>query len=122
MKKLDIVNKISRDCNLDKKFVAIVVENFMTEIKDSLINGENIYLRGFGTFRLKKRAKKTARNNEHEVGSISYVEYACTYSISQIVQVWNYRMKANQHKESRIMVGQDLKEFIVQKIVESDST
>ena len=62
MKKLDIVNKISRDCNLDKKFVAIVVENFMTEIKDSLINGQNIYLRGFGTFRLKKRAKKTARN------------------------------------------------------------
>ena len=62
MKKLDIVNKISKDCNLDKKFVAVVVENFMTEIKDSLNNGQNIYLRGFGTFRIKKREKKTARN------------------------------------------------------------
>ena len=62
MRKLDIVKKISTNCEIDKKDVSTIIDNFMIEIKNSIIGGENVYLRGFGTFKLKKRAKKTARN------------------------------------------------------------
>tara|TARA_B110000240_G_scaffold185905_1_gene221915 strand:+ start:164 stop:451 length:288 start_codon:yes stop_codon:yes gene_type:complete len=62
MKKLDIINKIHKNCNVDKNNISLVVENFMKEVKESLTNGENVYLRGFGTFVIKKRAEKTARN------------------------------------------------------------
>jgi DNA-binding protein HU-beta len=62
MKKLDIINKIQKNCNVDKNNISLVVENFMKEVKESLTKGENVYLRGFGTFVIKKRAEKTARN------------------------------------------------------------
>jgi len=62
MKKLDIVKQISINYNIDKKDISLVVESFMKQVKESLKNGENVYLRGFGTFVFKKRAEKTARN------------------------------------------------------------
>ena len=62
MTKAEIVSEISRTTGIDKTEVLAVVEKFMVVVKDSLANGENIYLRGFGTFLLKERAEKTARN------------------------------------------------------------
>ena len=62
MKKLDIINQIFLKSNLNKQEIKYIIESFMNEIKESLNNGENVYLRGFGTFELKKRAEKTARN------------------------------------------------------------
>lgn len=62
MKKLEIVNNITNNCDIDKKNVSQVVESFMKEVKESLTKGENVYLRGFGSFVIKKRAEKTARN------------------------------------------------------------
>lgn len=62
MTKADIVNSISQTTGIDKKAVLCTVEAFMASVKDSLANGENVYLRGFGSFILKKRAQKTARN------------------------------------------------------------
>ena len=62
MTKADIINKISTQTGLPKKDVAITVESFMEELRQSLINKENVYLRGFGSFILKRRAEKTARN------------------------------------------------------------
>ena len=63
MTKADIVNEISKKTGVDKATVLVSVEAFMESIKDSLISQEeNVYLRGFGSFILKKRAKKTARN------------------------------------------------------------
>ena len=62
MTKADIVSKISDKSGIEKADVLATVEAFMTEVKGSLEQGENVYLRGFGTFKLKKRAKKTARN------------------------------------------------------------
>ena len=50
------------DCDIDKRNVSQVVESFMKEVKESLTRGENVYLRGFGSFVIKKRAEKTARN------------------------------------------------------------
>lgn len=62
MTKADIVNNISDQLGIDKTDVQATVENFMKEIKNSLESGENVYLRGFGSFIIKTRAEKTGRN------------------------------------------------------------
>lgn len=62
MTKADIVNEIAKTTGIDKAAVLTVVEQFMTVVRDSLAHGENVYLRGFGSFIIKQRAEKTARN------------------------------------------------------------
>lgn len=62
MTKAEIANEIAKTTGLEKSAVVTVIENFMTVVKDSLAHGENVYLRGFGSFIIKKRAEKTARN------------------------------------------------------------
>lgn len=62
MTKADIVSEIAKTTGIDKAAVLSVVEQFMTVVKDRLAHGENIYLRGFGSFIVKQRAEKTARN------------------------------------------------------------
>lgn len=62
MTKADIVNEISKSTGIEKITVQKTVEAFMESIKDSMMKDKNIYLRGFGSFIVKKRAKKTARN------------------------------------------------------------
>ncbi|MBN2778869.1 MAG: integration host factor subunit beta [Bacteroidales bacterium] len=62
MTKADIVNEISKNTGIEKLIVQKTVETFMDTIKDSLVEGENVYLRGFGSFIVKSRAAKTARN------------------------------------------------------------
>ena len=62
MTKADIVSRIAEQTGVEKGIVTSVVEGFMEQLRDSLIGGENVYLRGFGTFLLKHRAAKTARN------------------------------------------------------------
>jgi len=63
MTKADIIEKIADQTGVQKKDVAAVVESFMETIKVTMAdNKENVYLRGFGTFLVKHRAQKTARN------------------------------------------------------------
>ena len=62
MTKADIVSNISEQSGIDKSDVQAVVEKFMHEVKESLEKGENVYLRGFGSFIIKTRAEKTGRN------------------------------------------------------------
>lgn len=62
MTKADIVNEISKNTGVEKITVQKTVESFMDTLKNSLIKGNNVYLRGFGSLIVKKRAKKTARN------------------------------------------------------------
>ncbi|MBL6666731.1 MAG: integration host factor subunit beta [Flavobacteriaceae bacterium] len=62
MTKADVVNNISDQLGIDKTDVQATVESFMKEIKNSLESGENVYLRGFGSFIIKTRAEKTGRN------------------------------------------------------------
>jgi len=62
MTKADIVAKIAEEIGLEKNEVQKTVESFMSTVKDSLTNGENVYLRGFGSFIVKERAEKTGRN------------------------------------------------------------
>ena len=62
MTKADIVAEIAEKTGLEKVDVQSIVEAFMKEVKESLEGGENVYLRGFGSFIIKERAKKTGRN------------------------------------------------------------
>lgn len=62
MTKADIVSKISDKLGMEKTDVQATVESFMNEVKGSLESGENVYLRGFGSFIVKTRAEKTGRN------------------------------------------------------------
>lgn len=62
MTKADIVNEIAKETGIDKATVLATVESFMEVVKNSLSQNENVYLRGFGSFIVKKRAQKTARN------------------------------------------------------------
>jgi DNA-binding protein HU-beta len=60
--KTDVVSQISKKTGLEKRDVKEVVEVFFSIVKDSLIHGDNVYFRGFGSFTLKKRAQKIGRN------------------------------------------------------------
>ncbi len=62
MTKADVVNQIAQKTGLDKTDVLTCVEGFMEVVKESLVNDENVYLRGFGSFITKKRAAKAARD------------------------------------------------------------
>ena len=56
------MNNIFKSTGIDKASVLETVEKFMEIVKDSLTNDENVYLRGFGSFIIKTRSQKTARN------------------------------------------------------------
>jgi DNA-binding protein HU-beta len=62
MTKADIVIEIAKSTGIDKATVLTTVEAFMETVKDSLAKNDNVYLRGFGSFIIKERAEKTARN------------------------------------------------------------
>ena len=62
MTKAEIVSEIAAKTGLEKQVVLTVVEGMMDTIKTSMINGEEVFLRGFGSFIIKHRAEKTARN------------------------------------------------------------
>jgi len=62
MTKAEIVASISEKSGIEKADVLRVVEDLMTEVKGSLNKGNNVYLRGFGSFIVKQRAEKTGRN------------------------------------------------------------
>ena len=62
MTKAEIVAEISEKTGVEKVAVLATVEAFMGSVRDSLSKGENVYLRGFGSFIVKRRAEKTGRN------------------------------------------------------------
>jgi DNA-binding protein HU-beta len=62
MRKADLINKISDKTGIAKVDVLVTLESFFKEIKESLKHGENVYVRGFGSFIVKKRRQKIGRN------------------------------------------------------------
>ena len=62
MTKAEIVNEVAKSTGIEKNQVQAVVEAFMETVKDSLAQGNPVYLRGFGSFIIKHRAQKAARN------------------------------------------------------------
>ncbi len=67
MRKADLINKISDKTGIPKVDVLVTLETMFKEIKHSLTEGENIYIRGFGSFIIKKRAAKIGRNIKKNV-------------------------------------------------------
>lgn len=62
MRKADIITKVSELTGVQKIDVMVALEAFFKEVRSSLKEGENVYVRGFGSFVVKKRAKKLGRN------------------------------------------------------------
>jgi DNA-binding protein HU-beta len=62
MTKADLVTQISEQTGIEKVAVQATIEAFMNSVKESLEDGTNVYLRGFGSFIIKERAEKTGRN------------------------------------------------------------
>lgn len=62
MTKAEIIKDITTSTGVERVLVASVIEAFMENVRNSIASGENVYLRGFGTFQVKHRAEKVARN------------------------------------------------------------
>lgn len=62
MRKADLVSSIAEKTGVAKVDVLVILESFFTEVRDSLAGGENVYIRGFGSFVIKRRAKKIGRH------------------------------------------------------------
>jgi len=67
MRKADLISKISDKTGIPKVDVLVTLETMFKEIKSTLSNGENLYIRGFGSFIIKKRAAKIGRNIKKNV-------------------------------------------------------
>lgn len=67
MRKADVVSRVTELTGVPKVDVLVTLEAFFKEVKSSLKAGENVYVRGFGSFILKKRAKKIGRNIKKNV-------------------------------------------------------
>ena len=83
MTKADIVNSISKSTGIDRASVLASVEGFMNEVMKSMNGGENVYLRGFGSFVVKKRAAKAARHIKNETTIIIPERFVPTFKPSQ---------------------------------------
>ncbi|GHT72337.1 integration host factor subunit beta [Bacteroidia bacterium] len=83
MTKADIVIAISRNTGIDRATVAASVQGFVDEVMKSMSNGENVYLRGFGSFVVKKRAAKAARHIKNETTIIIPERFVPTFKPSQ---------------------------------------
>lgn len=62
MTKADLIKQIGKNTGIDTMTVSAVLESFMDVVKQSMADNKNVYLRGFGSFIVKQRAEKTARN------------------------------------------------------------
>lgn len=83
MTKADIVSAISKNTGIDRISVLASIEGFMDEVMKSMEEGENVYLRGFGSFVVKKRASKAARHIKNETTIIIPERYVPTFKPAQ---------------------------------------
>lgn len=84
MTKADVVNEIADKTGIDRSDVQASVEAFFSIIKSSMADGENVYIRGFGSFVNKKRARKVARNISKNTAIVIDEHYVPTFKPSKI--------------------------------------
>lgn len=84
MTKADIINEISDKTGIDRADVQVTVEAFFTIVKNSMADGENIYVRGFGSFVNKKRARKIARNISKNTAMVIEEHFVPSFKPSKI--------------------------------------
>ena len=85
MNKADIINEISRETGMEKSAVILIVEKFMANVKEALADGENIYLRGFGTFVVKTRKERLARNISRNTAVVIPERRVATFRPSRLL-------------------------------------
>ncbi|MCR9249066.1 MAG: integration host factor subunit beta [bacterium] len=84
MTKADVINEIAEKTGIDKADVQVTVEAFFSVVKNSMAEGENIYVRGFGSFVNKKRAKKIARNISKNTAIVIDEHYIPSFKPSKV--------------------------------------
>lgn len=84
MTKADVINEIAEKTGIDRVDVQASVEAFFAVVKNSMAEGDNIYVRGFGSFVNKKRAKKIARNISKNTAIVIDEHYVPTFKPSKI--------------------------------------
>jgi len=84
MTKADIISQISEQTGIDKSDVSTAMEAFFSVIKNNMAEGENIYVRGFGSFVNKRRAKKVARNISKNTAIIIDEHYIPSFKPSKV--------------------------------------
>lgn len=100
MTKADIISEIAVQTGLQKKDISVTIESFMEIIKGSLLdNKENVYLRGFGSFIIKHRAEKTARNiTKNTTITIAAHDLPCFKPAKSFVEQMRGGDRAQQHR------------------------
>ena len=83
MRKLELINKVSKVTGIDRQDVDETVEATIHTIKQALINGDSVFIRGFGSFVNKKRAKKIARNISTNTAIILEAHYVPSFKPSK---------------------------------------
>ncbi|MEY3195492.1 MAG: hypothetical protein RIQ78_1589 [Bacteroidota bacterium] len=94
MRKADLVNAISEKTGIAKVDVLVTLEELFKEIKSTMTGGENVYIRGFGSFVIKKRAKKVGRNIK-KAKSIEIPEHFIPSF--KPAKIFNEQVKQNVH-------------------------
>ncbi len=84
MTKADVINEIAEKTGIDKADVQVTVEAFFSVVKNSMADGDNIYVRGFGSFVNKKRAKKIARNISKNTAIVIDEHYIPSFKPSKV--------------------------------------
>lgn len=84
MTKADVINEIADKTGIDKADVQASVEAFFSVVKSNMANGENVYVRGFGSFVNKKRAKKIARDISNNTAIIIDEHYIPSFKPSKM--------------------------------------
>ena len=95
MTKSEIVNEIAVRTGLEKAAIADTIDNLFVVVKNSMVNGNNIYLRGFGTFELKERKTKVARNIKRNTSLVVPAHYVARFKPAKEF--------AAQVKESKVL-------------------
>ena len=99
MTKADIINEIAEKTGIEKVAVQASVEAFMKSVRNSMVAGENVYLRGFGSFIVKKRAEKTGRNISKNTTIIIPAHYVPAFKPAK---TFSEKVKKNVKKDAAI--------------------
>ena len=84
MTKADIINTVASNTGIEKADVHLIVDGFCDTIKNTMAMGKNIQIRGFGSFIVKKRARKVARNISKNTSIIIEAHYVPQFKPSKL--------------------------------------
>lgn len=124
MTRADLIYDIERQTKLDKHVVEAVIQGFINSVQKNMLRGENIYMRGFGGFILKKRAEKTARIVTKNIQIKVPAHYVATFKVAKefntkIKDTVTRINKEIEKEEKTIVVA---KKMAVKKVTSKTST